>query len=133
MGSEKSTGVPTKSLAKAAPEETIIASSFCIEGDLLAEGYTRIEGQVEGSIRVEDHTVHIGKKGCVKGEIFAKEIIAEGRVKGRITAKEMVVLRQPADVQGDILAPRVLMEEGCKFNGNVKMDAAAPSTSADSH
>lgn len=127
MDLEKNTHISTELSAISVREETIIANSFTIEGDIVAKEDTLIEGRVEGSILAEEHTVHIGKQGYVSGEIFAKRIIAEGRIKGHLNAKETLVLRQSADVQGEILAPQVAMEEGCKFNGRIKMDVAATS------
>jgi cytoskeletal protein CcmA (bactofilin family) len=108
-------------------EMTIIASSFTFEGEIEAKEDTLIQGRVEGSILAEDHTVRIGKTGHVNGEVFAKNVIAEGTIEGRLSAKEKIVLRQTAEVKGKILAPRVGMEEGCQFNGEVKMGKAAAS------
>ena len=42
-----------------------------------------------------------------------------------VVAKEVVHLRQTAQVKGTILSPKVGMEEGCQFNGEVKTDASA--------
>ena len=108
-------------------EKTIIASSFTIEGELEAKEDTLIQGRVEGSIVADDHTVRIGKMGHVRGKVFAKNVIAEGKVRGQLTAKEKIVLKQTAEVKGVILAPQVGMEEGCQFNGEVKMGKAAAS------
>jgi len=111
-------------------EKTIIARSFNIEGELEAKEDALIRGRVKGNIAGEDHTVHIGKEAQVNGAIFAKKIVVEGKVEGQLRAKETVELRQTAEVKGTILAPKVAMEEGCQFNGKVKMNASALAAAA---
>ena len=130
MDHQKSTDVLPETSERPIGEKTIIASSFIIEGELEANEDTLIQGRVEGSILAEEHTVRIGKSGHVKGEIFAKAIIAEGTIEGQLSAKEKIVLKQTAEVKGKILAPQVGMEEGCRFDGEVKMDAAATSVAS---
>jgi len=103
-------------------EKTMIASSFSIKGDLVAQEDTLIQGRVDGSILVEKHTVRIGREGRVSGEILARKIVVDGKTKGQLSATETVVLRKNAEVEGEILSPQVVMEEGCKFNGKVKME-----------
>jgi cytoskeletal protein CcmA (bactofilin family) len=125
MDHKKSTDVLPEPSEKLLHEKTIIANSFTVEGELEAKEDTLIQGRVEGSILAEDYTVRIGKTGHVKGEVFAKAIIAEGTTEGQLSAKEKIVLRQTAEVKGKILAPQVGMEEGCQFDGEVKMGAAA--------
>jgi len=44
-------------------------------------------------------------------------------VQGDLRAEEMVVLRSGAKVQGDITAPRVVLEDGATFRGAVDMSS----------
>jgi cytoskeletal protein CcmA (bactofilin family) len=113
--------------AETMSEKTIIASSFTFEGELEANEDTLIQGRVEGSILAESNTVRIGATGQVKGQVFAKRVIVEGKVSGQLSATEKILLEQTADVKGKILAPQVGIEEGCQFNGEVKMGKAAAS------
>ena len=45
----------------------------------------------------------------------------EGRVEGNLKAEEQVILRSAAIVEGDIAAPRVVLEDGARFRGGVDM------------
>jgi len=130
MDHQNNTDLLPETSEKPMGEKTIIADSFIIEGELEANEDTLIQGRVEGSILAEDHTVRIGRTGQVKGEVFAKAIIAEGTIEGQLRAKEKVVLKQTAEVKGKILAPQVGMEEGCQFGGEVEMDASAASVAS---
>ncbi len=44
-----------------------------------------------------------------------------GRVNGNIRADELVVLRTGCTVQGNIVTPRIAVEEGATLNGNLRM------------
>jgi len=110
---------------KPAGEGTVISSSFSIEGELEATEDTLIEGRTRGSIVVENHTVWVGRLGEVSGEIFAKRVVVEGRVDGQLRAKEKVELRETAHMKGTVVAPKVAIEEGCRFNGKVKTGPSA--------
>jgi cytoskeletal protein CcmA (bactofilin family) len=48
-------------------------------------------------------------------------VAVEGEVEGNLDAEEQVVLRSSAKVQGDITAPRVVLEDGASFRGLVDM------------
>ena len=49
--------------------------------------------------------------------VFCEMIITEGN----IFAKSRVELYSTATVDGDITAPEIVMESGCRFNGMCKM------------
>jgi cytoskeletal protein CcmA (bactofilin family) len=108
-------------------ERTVFASSLVVEGDLSAVEDLLIEGEVHGRILLQGHSARIGKAGSVTGEVCAASIIVEANVTGQLYASERVVLIQSAHVQGEIIAPRVVLEDGCKFNGRIEVDAAATS------
>jgi cytoskeletal protein CcmA (bactofilin family) len=130
MDQQMNPEVPAESSGTPMGEKTIIAQSFAVEGELVAKEDTLIQGRVDGSIVVEDHTARIGRQAQVTGEVFAKNVTVEGKIDGEVSAKETVALRRTAEVKGKILAPQVEMEEGCQFNGEVKMDKAAISVAS---
>ena len=108
-------------------EHTVFATSLVVEGTLSAAEDLLIEGEIQGKILTPGHQARIGKAGRVTGEVLGKSITVEGKVSGDLHASERVILRQSAEVQGEIIAPRLVLEDGCKFNGRIKMDAAATS------
>ena len=54
--------------------------------------------------------------------VNARVINVEGRVEGDLHGEEQVVLKRSANVQGNITAPRVTLEDGAKFKGSIDMD-----------
>lgn len=102
-----------------------IGSSVVIRGELIAEEDVTIAGRVEGTIRIEGHGVTVNAGGHVAADIEARAIVVAGTVKGRLVAQERIDLRDGADVEGDLVAPRIGVADGARFNGGVEMPARA--------
>jgi cytoskeletal protein CcmA (bactofilin family) len=61
----------------------------------------------------------------VKANISGRVVTVEGEVEGDLRAQEQVILRSSARVQGDLTAPRVVLEDGANFRGLVDMGEAS--------
>ena len=103
----------------------VIGSSIHINGDLRGDEDLRIEGNVSGTVELKNSTLTIGKEGKVKAGVYAKSIAVDGETKGDLCATDSVSVHVNARVQGNIIAPRVSIEEGAHFKGSIEMDAAA--------
>jgi cytoskeletal protein CcmA (bactofilin family) len=106
-----------------------IGKSVVIKGELNGSEDLTIEGQVEGTIQLQEHVLTIGPNGRIKAQVFAKAVIVLGHVTGNVTASEKVDIRDNGSVDGDIVSPRVAIAEGAHFRGSVDMqrkDKPAP-------
>ena len=101
---------------------TVIGSSTRITGELAGEEDLLIKGQFEGKIDLKKGHVTIGKSGRLEADIYGKTITIEGTVQGNLFGEEKIILRQSGRVRGNMLAPRIHVEDGAKFQGNVDMD-----------
>ncbi len=63
-----------------------IGQSVVIKGDLSAKEDLTVEGQVEGTIELDQSVLTVGPKGRVKAQVSAKTVIVMGKVNGNITA-----------------------------------------------
>ena len=106
----------------AAQEPATIGPSIRINGDLTREEDLIIEGQVEGTIHLEKNDLTIGSHGRIKANIHAKGVIVEGELRGDIIGKEKVVIRRTGNMRGNIIAPRVTLEDGAMFKGSIEME-----------
>jgi cytoskeletal protein CcmA (bactofilin family) len=108
----------------------LLGPSIEFHGDIVGGEDLLIEGRLQGKVRLPQHAVAIGPKGRVNAEIQGRVIEVEGEVEGQLHAEELIVLRKSARVRGDLVAPRVVLEDGAKFKGTVDMEpkasAAAP-------
>lgn len=106
-------------------EGAIIGHSIRIQGEVTGDEDLVIQGHVDGSVELDQHAVTVGPDGEVKADIRARVITVEGRVDGDLSAAEQVVVRSSARVEGDISAPRVVLEDGAHFRGGVDMEEAS--------
>ena len=108
----------------ARPERATIGRSITIRGDVSGDEDLLVQGRVEGSIDLQQHSVTVGVDGEVNASINARIVTVEGRVEGNIRAEEQATLRSSAFVRGDLTAPRVVLENGARFRGGVDMGDA---------
>lgn len=108
-----------------------IGPSISLRGDMTGEEDLVIQGSVEGTISLRTNLLTIGKDGHISATVNARVIVVEGKVEGDLNGEEQVILKQSANVQGNIVAPRVTLEDGCHFKGSIDMDVrAAPMKAA---
>ncbi len=106
-------------------EYALIGPTILITGDLSGDEDLLIEGRVEGKIELTTHNVTIGKNGRVKADVYGKVITIEGEVHGNMFGEDRLVLRQSCTVRGNIVAPRVILEDGADFKGSIDMSPKA--------
>jgi len=101
--------------------QAVLGPSISIKGDLAGEEDLLIEGQVEGQISFRNNTVTIGASGRVQADVYCKVIHVDGQVKGNLHGEEKVVIRKSGVVEGNAVAPRVILEDGSRFRGSIEM------------
>ncbi len=111
-------------------ERAIIGPSIVIKGDVSGEEDLFVQGRIEGTVNLEQHRVAIGPDGRVKADVRGLTVTIEGEVEGDLRGSEQVILRPSARVRGNIAAPRVILEDGAKFQGSIDMDVDAGSSGA---
>jgi cytoskeletal protein CcmA (bactofilin family) len=93
----------------------------CIyEGKLTFEGRVRIDGKFTGEIFSND-VLEIGPDAELDAEIDVSTVIIAGRVNGNVNARYRCDLRAPGVVIGNITSPIVTMDEGVRFDGEMRM------------
>lgn len=102
-----------------------IGAKTRIKGELQAEENLRVEGHFEGTLQLQKHQLEIGPKGGVDGTAFAHAITVEGNMDGDLYAVERISIRKGAKVKGNVMAPRVALEDGAVLRGTVEMDGDA--------
>ena len=100
----------------------MIGPSIVIKGEVTGSEDLLIQGKVEGKINLSGNQVSVGDSGEVNADIHAKIIKIDGKVAGDITGVEKVVISKSGNVHGNIVAPRVTLEDGAIFKGSIDMD-----------
>ena len=104
----------------------IIGPGIHVNGDISGTENLVIEGKVDGKIRLDANQVEVGQSGRVNADITAKVIKISGQVTGDLNGIEKVVISRSGNVHGNIVAPRMTLEDGAIFKGSIDMDPGEP-------
>ena len=102
-----------------------IGANISIKGQIQGDEDLVIEGKIEGTIHLQNHALHLGPKCHVSAEIRAKTITVEGQVDGDIYSSERLEIRKSGRVTGNIVTPRLALEDGARLKGSVDMEREA--------
>ena len=101
-----------------------IGKSVVIKGELSGSEDLYIDGQVEGTIELREHNLTIGPHGRVQANVNAKEVVLYGSLKGNVRAVDRVDIRKSGSLVGDLVAARVMIEDGAYFKGSIDIQKA---------
>ena len=96
-----------------------IGESIVITGELSADKDLVIEGQVEGTINLNQNVLTVGEHGRVKAKIVAKTVVVVGKVWDSIIAAENVDIRDTSLVEGNIYTSRLAIAPGAYVRGRI--------------
>ncbi len=101
---------------------THLGKNLLIKGTISGDDNLRIEGNLEGDIQLRS-TLSIGQTAKIKGQIKADVINASGFIDGKLEGKSKIHLDQTSRIDGLITTPKLSVQEGAVFNGEIKMSA----------
>jgi cytoskeletal protein CcmA (bactofilin family) len=99
-----------------------LGPGITVNGEINGKEDLIIEGHYQGKIILADNTLTVERSARLQAEIQAKNISIKGSVQGNISASGKVLIRKDAQLDGDIIAARISIEDGAQFKGSVKMN-----------
>src|SRR5258707_5851071 len=96
-----------------------IGKSVLIKGELSGSEDLYLDGEVEGSIDLREHSLVIGPNGRIRASITARELVLHGKVEGDVQATERVELKKSSTLMGDVSTQRIVIEDGAFFKGAI--------------
>jgi cytoskeletal protein CcmA (bactofilin family) len=96
-----------------------VGKALLIQGKVTSTENLTIDGRVEGTIELGDHSLTIGPDASVEADLVAQTIVVSGAVVGNVLATVKVDLHATASVKGDIEAPLIVMADGAVVVGKV--------------
>ena len=97
-----------------------ISGSILVRGDVVTTEDLVIDGQVQGTIDLGDHTLTVGPTASVIADLDARIVTISGKVVGSVIGSARVELKATASVEGDVTSPNFVMEEGATLKGRVE-------------
>ena len=101
-----------------------IGKSLRIEGHIVSDDDLTIDGNVEGTIVLGDHSLTVGPGATVKADLTARMITVSGTVIGKVHAHELLDLWATGSVVGEVVAGRLRMADGAVIVGLVDIGGA---------
>jgi cytoskeletal protein CcmA (bactofilin family) len=130
--SKPATQQPTKTPMPSGPPtatgRTIISGANTLEGTVAGPGDVQVDGRITGAVDITGNLL-VADHGVVEGKIKARSVTVAGSVKGDITGIERIELQPSSKVEGNITAPRILINDGATFDGKVFMKDPGKHTS----
>lgn len=122
----KSSNVDRKSFTNRIEESlaqtrSVIGKNIKFRGELIGEEDLHIEGKVEGIVIMEGQDLSVGKEGEINANIHANNITIHGKLTGDVLADELIEIKNTAVVKGNLIAPRIQLDDGGKFRGSMDM------------
>jgi cytoskeletal protein CcmA (bactofilin family) len=111
----------------------IIGKSVMIKGQIFSREDLTIDGEVEGSVELQEHRLTVGPHGKVQAGVKAHEIIVLGTIHGNVDAADRIEIRKDARLVGDIKTARIVIEDGAYFKGSIDIqrpDVSRPAAPA---
>ena len=99
-----------------------LGSTVFIKGEITAQEPLTIAGRVDGAIHVTGHIVTVERGARIDADISAAGIVVAGEVKGALAADTRIHLQPGAEVEGDLSAPRIVVDEGAFVQGRVHVE-----------
>jgi cytoskeletal protein CcmA (bactofilin family) len=114
--------IPTRSFE---PQSNIgggsatIGKAVMIKGQIFSREDLIIDGEIEGTVELQEHRLTIGPNGKVHATIKARDIVVLGTIQGNVEASDKIEIRKDARLVGDIKTARIAIEDGAYFKGSI--------------
>ncbi len=96
-----------------------IGKAVKINGQIYSKEDLYVDGDVEGTIELQEHRLTIGPNGKVHSSVKAREVVVLGNIQGNVDASDKLEIRKDARLVGDIKTARIIIEDGAYFKGSI--------------
>lgn len=101
---------------------TTIGPSLMIKGELTSREDVTIHGQVTGQISMDAGALLIAPGANVQADTHVTRLTVHGTFAGDVAAAERIELTATAKVEGTLVAPSIILNDGALFNGTIEVE-----------
>ncbi len=101
-------------------EVNLVGEGTNFVGDIVSEGDFRIDGNVEGTVKIKGRII-VGEKGIVKGKVCCDNADFEGTFSGELEVKSLLTLKPTAVISGEVFVKTLVVEPGAILNASCAM------------
>ena len=107
----------------------VLGKSVIVKGQIVSREDLTIDGEVEGTVELQEHRLTVGPNGKVRASIKARELVVVGTIHGDVETSDKIDIRKDAKLVGDIKTARIVIEDGAYFKGNIDIVRSEPARS----
>jgi cytoskeletal protein CcmA (bactofilin family) len=96
-----------------------LGKSVIVKGQIYGREDLTIDGEVEGTVELQEHRLTFGPNGKVMATVKAREVVVLGTLHGNVETRDKIHIRKDAKLVGDIKTARIEIEDGAYFKGNI--------------
>jgi len=97
----------------------VLGKSVIVKGQIVSREDLTIDGEVEGTVELQEHRLTVGPNGKVSASVKARELVVLGTIHGNVEITDKIDIRKEAKLVGDIRTARIIIEDGAYFKGNI--------------
>ena len=101
---------------------TTIGPSLVIKGEVTSREDVTIHGQLDGQVSMDSGALLIAPGASVQADVHVTRLTIHGTFAGDVAAAERIELTATAKVQGTLVAPSVILNDGALFNGAIEVE-----------
>jgi cytoskeletal protein CcmA (bactofilin family) len=99
----------------------LIGRGIEVIGDISFADRLQVDGKTQGKLNSDNGTLIVGESARIEAQIDVGVCVVHGLVQGNLIARSKLEIRKTGRVQGDVITPLLLVEEGAVFNGAIRM------------
>ena len=126
FGRKEANGKQRNSALEKGEIKAFLGPGSHFEGKMAFDEIVRLDGAFRGEITSRD-TLIVGETADIQAQVIVGTLIISGKLRGNIKAVTRVEMRAPAQIDGDVETPSLIVEEGVIWNGQVIMKSGEKS------
>jgi len=100
---------------------TRLGPTAVLQGEIETHEDILVEGRVQGKVTVPSGTLTVAKGGRVEAEVRVRVLVLHGQLTGTVRAGEKALISETAEMNGDIITPKITIANGARFTGGIRM------------
>ena len=103
----------------------VIGKGMTVKGKIYSKLDVFVNGEVEGELDVEDHTLTVGPQGKVVASARARDMEIQGIITGDVETTGTTSIRHTGQLIGDVKTGGIVVEAGAVLRGAVEIVSPA--------
>jgi cytoskeletal protein CcmA (bactofilin family) len=104
---------------RSARTQAQIGKTLKLKGEMTGSEDVYVDGEVDGTVELRENNLTVGPNGNVRANVKARSITVLGRLEGNVQAGERIEIRKTGSLVGDLVTPRIVIEDGAVFRGSI--------------